>query len=160
LEQAKGMTFGMTHFSWRAPQVIAGIAVAGIVLAGVGITVFRKKPSLEELERERRRLLVQGGRIVDGTILDINELMPSETNPEGLKLILYKYEIAGVVYECSQDVAPLRGVDLYATRVGFPCSVRYEPHNPQNSIVIAENWSGLRDKVSRPFPKTPTPQPR
>ncbi len=29
-------------------------------------------------------------------------------------------------------------------RAGFPCSVRYQPGNPQNSIVVAEDWSGLR----------------
>jgi hypothetical protein len=29
-------------------------------------------------------------------------------------------------------------------RAGFPCSVRYQPGNPQNSIVIAEGWTGLR----------------
>lgn len=154
------MTFGMTHLSLRDPQVIAGIAAAGLVLVGVGITVFRKKPSAEEIERERRTELVRSGRIVDGTVLDINELLPSESNPNGLKLILYKYEIAGVVYECSQDVSPLGEVDLYATRVGFPCSVRYEPHNPQNSIVIAEGWSGLRDRVPRPPLRPATKSPR
>jgi hypothetical protein len=160
LEQVKGMTLGMTHFSWRAPQVFVGIAVTGVVLVAVGMKVFRKKPSMEEIERDRRRTLVQSGRIVDGTVLDINELLPSESNPNGLKLILYKYQIAGVVYECSQDISPIGGVDLYATRVGFPCSVRYEPHNPQNSIVIAENWSGLRDRVSRLAQKNIAPQPQ
>ena len=30
-------------------------------------------------------------------------------------------------------------------RVGFPCTVRYQPGNPHNSIVIAEEWSGLRE---------------
>lgn len=153
------MTIGMTHLSLRDPQVIAGIAAVGLVLVGVGITVFRKKPSPEEVERERRTELVRSGRIVDGTVLDINELLPSESNPNGLKLILYKYEIAGVVYECSQDVTPLGEVDLYATRVGFPCSVRYEPHNPQNSIVIAETWSGLRDRVPRPLSKPMAQKP-
>jgi hypothetical protein len=29
-------------------------------------------------------------------------------------------------------------------RAGFPCSARYQPGNPQNSIVVAEEWSGLR----------------
>lgn len=151
----------MTNLSLRDPQVLVGIAAAGLVLVGVGIHVFRKKPSPEEIERERRAKLVQSGRIVDGTILDINELMPSEGHPSGMKLILYKYEIAGVSYECSQDITPLGSVDLYATRVGFPCSVRYEPHNPQNSIVIAEGWSGLRDRVPRPPVKaTTTPKSR
>jgi hypothetical protein len=29
-------------------------------------------------------------------------------------------------------------------RAGFPCSIRYQPGGPQNSIVVAEEWSGLR----------------
>lgn len=155
------MISGITHLTLRDPQVIAAIAVAGIVLAGVAIAIFRKKPTPEEIERQRRAALVREGRIVDGTVLDINELSPLESGtPDGMKLILYKYEIAGVVYECSQDVTPLGEVDLYATRIGFPCSVRYEPHNPQNSIVIAETWSGLRDKISRTGTGPMTPRPR
>jgi hypothetical protein len=35
-------------------------------------------------------------------------------------------------------------IDANEVRAGFPCSVRYQPGNPQNSIVIAEKWSGLR----------------
>ena len=35
-------------------------------------------------------------------------------------------------------------VDVAQIRAGFPCSVRYQPGNPQNSIVVAEQWSGLR----------------
>jgi hypothetical protein len=35
-------------------------------------------------------------------------------------------------------------VDAAQVRAGFPCSARYQPGNPQNSIVVAEEWSGLR----------------
>lgn len=152
------MNIAIPHLSLRDPQVIAGLAAAGMVLIGVSIAVFRKRPSAAEIERQRRLALVRAGRIVDGTVLDVNEVLPSELNPEGLKLILYKYEIAGVVYECSQDVTYLGEMDLYATRIGFPCSVRYEPHNPQNSIVIAENWSGLRDTAPILPPRRPNPR--
>ena len=69
--------------------------------------------------------------------------------PTGLQLILYKYEIAGVVYECSQDVTMLRHlVDIYNCRLGFPASVRYDPHNPTNSLIVAETWSGLRETAN------------
>jgi len=103
----------------------------------------RKRPTAEELEQERRRLLVQAGRIVDGMLLDVREI-------EGeagmlLTLLLYGYRIGGVDYECSQDITTLRGiVDVAQIRAGFPCSVRYQPGNPQNSIVVAEEWSGMR----------------
>jgi hypothetical protein len=36
-------------------------------------------------------------------------------------------------------------VDPARVRAGFPCTVRYQPGNPQNSIVVAEGWSGLRE---------------
>jgi hypothetical protein len=66
-----------------------------------------------------------------------------------LQLILYKYEIAGVVYECSQDVTHLKDyVNIYECRLSFPCSVRYDPHTPSNSIIVAEDWSGLRDTAN------------
>jgi hypothetical protein len=118
-----------------------------------GVAVYlalRKRPSAEELERERRGYLVQAGRIIDGTLLDISELDPSESGrPAGMQLLLYKYEIGGVVYECSQDVTPLRDLlDIHDCRLGFPCSVRYDTHKPENSIVIAETWSGLRETAN------------
>jgi hypothetical protein len=50
-----------------------------------------------------------------------------------------------VTYEASQDVTHLRHrVDLHTCRIGVPTSVKYDPHNPANSIIVAEEWSGLR----------------
>jgi hypothetical protein len=137
----------MNGLSLRDPQILGTLAAAGLCLGGVALYMaLRKKPSAEELERQRREYLVQAGRIIDGTLLDISELDSSESGqPSGMQLLLYKYEIGGVVYECSQDVTPLRDlVNIYDCRLGFPCSVRYDTHKPENSIVIAENWSGLR----------------
>ena len=57
----------------------------------------------------------------------------------------FQYDVAGVSYEASQDVTHLRHlVDLHTCRVGLPASIKYDPTNPGNSIVIAENWTGLR----------------
>ena len=48
-------------------------------------------------------------------------------------------------YECSQDITDMdEVVDAAQVRAGFPCSVRYQPGNAQNSIVVAEEWTGLR----------------
>jgi hypothetical protein len=50
-----------------------------------------------------------------------------------------------VDYESSQDITDMREVvNAEEVRAGFPCSARYQPGNPQNSIVVAEEWSGLR----------------
>jgi hypothetical protein len=152
----------MTSLTLRDPQAIAAIAVAALCVGGV-ITwaSMRKRPTEEELERLRRELLVKAGRIIDGTILDISDIDPEEIGrPAGMQLILYKYEIAGVVYECSQDVTNLKDhVNIYECRLSFPCSVRYDPHRPTNSIIIAEDWSGLRDTANsvpvRALPRRP-----
>src|ERR1700750_1044812 len=137
----------MNGFSLRDPQVIGTLAAAGLWLGGVAILfALREEPSAEEIERERRQYLVQSGRIIDGTLLDISELNPDESGrATGMQLLLYKYEIGGVSYECSQDVTPLRDlVNIHECQLGIPCSVRYDTHKPENSIVIAETWSGLR----------------
>jgi len=109
------------------------------------------------MERERRALLVRSGRIIDGTILDSTSQDPRQ--PGEVRFVLYQYEIGGVVYECSQDVSTLRDVvkaeDL---RLGFPCSVRYDVHRPENSIVVAENWSGLR-MIAQTAPSSRTTPP-
>jgi hypothetical protein len=60
-------------------------------------------------------------------------------------MLLFNYRVGGVDYECSQDITNMRGVvDASQVRAGFPCTVRSQPGNPQNSIVVAEDWSGLR----------------
>ena len=144
----------MQGLSRRDPEVIGTLAALGLCLGGFALyAARRKRPTAEEIERERRLTLVKTGRIIDGTVLDISDLGEAESgHPGGLQLILYKYEIAGVVYECSQDVSALRNfVDIHACRLSFPCSIRYNPHQPENSIVVAENWSGLRETAT-PFP--------
>lgn len=137
----------MYTFSVRDPNVIGTVAASVLCLGGVAAYLAtRRKPSPEEIERERRAQLVRSGRIMDGTILDISEFDAEEDGrPREVRVLIYKYEIGGVEYECSQDVSALREhVKTEDLHLGFPCSVRYDVHHPENSIVIAENWSGLR----------------
>jgi hypothetical protein len=141
----------MNGFTLREPQVLGIIAAAGLCVGGViAWSKLRKKPTEEELERQRRQHLVKEGRIIDGTILDISDVDEQESGrPGGMQLILYKYEISGVTYECSQDVTNLKDcVNIYECRLSFPCSVRYDPHRPTNSIIVDESWTGLRDTAN------------
>jgi len=141
----------MNGLSLRDPQVIGVLLAAGLCAGGViAWSKMRKRPTEEELERQRRQQLVKTGRIIDGTILDISDVDTVESGRAGgMQLILYKYEIAGVVYECSQDVTHLKDhVNIYECRLSFPCSVRYDPHTPSNSIVVAEEWSGIRNTAN------------
>ena len=72
------------------------------------LSPFRKHPSPEETERERRAALVKHGRIIDATVSTSPTLRPKRAGGRRrMHLILYQYEIAGVVYECSQDVTLL-----------------------------------------------------
>jgi hypothetical protein len=149
----------------RSPRVIVAIGIGVVAAAGVASYVMtRRKPTAEELERERRDLLAQSGRITDGTIMDtmITETRqpdpsPSETDasPNGSAptpdIIVYNYRIAGVTYECAQDVTML-AEHVHNIRTDLPIQVRYAPHNPANSIIVAESWSGLRLNSSRPYP--------
>jgi len=107
--------------------------------------LLRNKPkSADELERERRAWLEGAGRITDGTVIDVQELAAQEERRSAVMLI-YKYDVAGVSYECSQDVTYLRHwINLHSCRLGLHTSVKYDPQNPGNSLVVSENWMGLR----------------
>lgn len=119
-------------------------AAGGIALLGAYALLRRKPKTPEELERERRAWLENAGRITDGTVIDVQELKAAEHQPDAVMLI-YKYDVAGVSYECSQDVTHLRQwINLHSCRLGLHTSVKYDPQNPGNSLVVSENWMGLR----------------
>jgi hypothetical protein len=122
------------------------ILAIGAAAAIVGYALLSRSPkrSGETLELDRRTQLTQGGRIIDGTVIDVQEIEESPTQRQMI-LLIYTYDVAGVTYEASQDVTHLRQfIDLYSCRLGLPASVKYDPHNPGDSIVISEKWSGLR----------------
>jgi hypothetical protein len=125
-------------------QMAAGLVACTAVCAIALWLVLRRRPTPEELELARRKFLVQSGRLVDGMLLDIYEL--SAEDGRTLTFLLYDYRIGGVDYECSQDVTGLGDVlNIAEVRAGFPCSIRYQPGNPPNSIVVSEDWCGLRE---------------
>ena len=136
----------MILLSRNAWEAAAGITLVTLLAAGTIWLVRRKRPTEEELERMRRNLLAQSGRLVDGMLLDVREMTTDDGRT--LTMLEYSYRSAGVDYECSQDITTLLNViDTSLMRAGFPCSVRYQTGNPQNSIVIAENWSGIRSTL-------------
>ena len=116
----------------------------GAALAiAAGYALRRKKKTPEELEKERRDWINSIGRITDGTVIDVNEI--SSTGDGSAQMLIYQYDVAGVSYEASQDVTYLRQlINLHSCRLGVPTSVKYDPHNPGNSIVVSEGWTGLR----------------
>jgi hypothetical protein len=119
------------------------IGCAGTLALAAALLARRRRKTPDDLERERRQRISQKGRITDGNILDVQEL---NLNGRGwAQMLIYQYDVAGVTYEASQDITYLRHqVDLYSCRLGLATSVKYDPHNPGDSIVVAEGWTGLR----------------
>lgn len=116
------------------------IAIAGgvVLLAVIGIRVFirwkRSRPSPQELERRRRLALNATGKMGDATLVEMRE-----------NLVFYSYDVRGVEYIASQDVSAL--LDLIpqdATVVNGVVFVKYDPRNPANSMILCEQWSGIR----------------
>jgi hypothetical protein len=138
----------MTLHNVSTLEITASLTALGACAGAAIWLIFRKRPTAEELERARRLFLVQSGRIVDGMLLDVCEVEAPHGRTEAgrmLTMLVFNYRIGGVDYECSQDVTDMADVvDAATVRLGFPCSIRYQPGNPQNSIVVAEKWSGLR----------------
>ena len=127
------------------------IAVLLVCVAALAWLLSHRRPTAEEIERDRRLRLVCFGRLVDGILLDLIETdrieaaSIAETGSTARHMLLYQYEIAGVIYECAQEITALRdALPAGQIQVGLPCTVRYQPGSPENSIVLAETWSGLR----------------
>jgi hypothetical protein len=50
-----------------------------------------------------------------------------------------------VTYHTAQDITGLESqVKIERLVTGYPTSVKYDPANPSDSIVVADDWSGLR----------------
>jgi hypothetical protein len=120
------------------------VILAVAVVLTIAYFLLRRKPkTADEIERERREWLDRIGRITDGTVIDVQE-MPG-AGDHSATFLIYHYDVAGVSYEASQDVTYLRQlINLHSCRLGLPTSVRFDPQNPGNSIVLSERWMGLR----------------
>ncbi len=129
--------------SW---ETAIGLALVASAAACTVWWIRRHRPTPDEIERARRASLALSGRLVDGMLLDVCEMQSEDGRT--LTLLEYNYRIAGVEYSCSQDITAMRDIlDPALIRAGFPCSVRYHQSSPQNSIIVAEEWSGLRDSL-------------
>ena len=125
---------------------IYGLSLTGaVVIAAASSLVLLggRKKTPEQYEMLRRHRINAQGRITDGTVLDVQELDSGAGHR--LQMVLYTYDVAGVQYECSQDVTHLHQLlDLHSCRIGVATSIKYDPRHPGNSIVVAETWCGLR----------------
>ena len=123
-----------THYT--AVELIL-VALAAILAISLALLVYRawqrSRVTAEERERRRCAWLVTTGKITDAMLVEVRE-----------NLVFYAYLVRGVEYTASQDIGRL--VDQAALDFSgiSAMSVKYDPRNPANSIVVAEEWSGLR----------------
>ena len=91
------------------------------------LDLFRRK---KEDETSRVARLLRTGRIVEGTILDVN------TDDDGRIIqVFYCYQVSSVEYESSQAISPeQRNQTRYIP--GGQALVRYDPRQPANSVVV------------------------
>ena len=122
--------------SWAVANAV--LLTLTVVLAVVGALAGyrawkRARITPEERERRRRAALVGHGKMSDAMLVEIRD-----------DLLFYSYGVRGVEYTASQDVSMLQQYMPPDFSTIDAVSVKYDPRNPANSIVLAEQWSGLR----------------
>lgn len=143
---------------WKLVLAMGGAAIAA--LAMIVYAFLRPAVDAEAEERKRRLHLNQIGRIAEGQVVELAEHPPeSKESRKGLfgagarpladtrprHLVSYSYAISGVTYHTAQDITGLEGQIRFERLVaGQPASVKYDPSNPSDSILVADDWSGLR----------------
>jgi hypothetical protein len=125
------------------PRLIVGIAASVLVVVGVirWYDASHRLPA-EEIERRRREELSLTGRITDGVILDARTLGNEDSLSPTPEVLIYSYSMAGLTYNCAQDVSTLPD-RVVGFRIDQFVQVRYDQRNPGNSIVVSESWTGL-----------------
>jgi len=115
--------------------LVAGAATGGFLLA------FRRRRDPQERERIRRLSVNARGRLADGYILEAS----ADT-------VYYSYSVRGVAYTASQDVSAIREfIPGQADRLIGPVTLKYLAANPANSIIVCEEWTGLRPGPEHPI---------
>ncbi len=143
---------------WKTLGVFVGGGIAALGLIAYAFARPASDPDAEE--RKRRLHLNHIGRIAEGQVVELAEhAAPAEEPRRGLlgakakpltdnrprNLVSYSYSISGVTYQTAQDITGLESQVRFERLVaGYPASVKYDPSNPSDSILVADDWSGLR----------------
>jgi hypothetical protein len=141
---------------WKLLIVMGGAALAAVAM--IAYAFFRPAEEPEDVERKRRLHLNQIGRIAEGQVVELvaHPPVPPETKRFGSRgkqpvhlgprqLVSYSYAISGVTYHTAQDITGLESqVRFDKLAPGQPASIKYDPSNPTDSILVADDWSGLR----------------
>jgi hypothetical protein len=139
------------------------LAIGGGSLAALALIVYAfARPAADPVAEERKRRLHLNliGRIAEGQVVELAQHpAPPAEKRRGIlgmraqpladngprHLVSYSYSISGVTYHTAQDITGLESQVRFERLVtGYPTSVKYDPSNPSDSIVVADDWSGLR----------------
>jgi hypothetical protein len=118
--------------SWE----LVGLALlaAGLTVLAVYIALQVVQRSPDKREKKRRQTLHLRGRLGDAFVTEANETT-----------IFYGYSVQGVQYTASQDVSSLRDhLPADPERLIGVANIKYAINNPANSMLLCEEWSGLR----------------
>jgi len=112
------------------------LTAASLSILSTGAVIFyriRRRP--KDKEKHRRLTVNRVGRLGDATITEVAD-----------GTIYYSYSVGGVIYAASQDISKLGEYIPCDPEVlaGGVASLKYSPQNPANSIILCEEWSGLR----------------
>jgi hypothetical protein len=143
---------------WKLILAMGGATIAAIAM--IAYAFFRPEENAEEIERKRRLHLNQIGRIAEGQVVELVQHAPERqekkrflfgsrarplSNVGPRHFVSYSYAISGVTYHTAQDISGLQSQVRFERLVaGQPASVKYDPANPSDSILVADDWSGLR----------------
>jgi hypothetical protein len=116
-------------------QIVALSGVAVVLIALAIFIALRVRGSPERREQRRRLAVHRLGRLGDALITEAT----GDT-------LYYSYSIRGVQYTASQDITSLRErLPAEPERLIGVASLKYSPNNPANSILVCEEWSGIRE---------------
>lgn len=117
---------------------VAALCGVSVVLIALAVWIaMRVHGTPEKRERKRRLNVHRQGRLGDAMI--------SEATDDTL---YYFYTVRGVHYTASQDVSALRDyLPADPHRLIGVSGLKYSSKNPANSILVCEEWSGLRAPV-------------
>jgi hypothetical protein len=115
-------------------QLVAICALALVLGGAVWWIIVRMRGDPEKKERERRLRVHRDGRLGDALITEATE-----------DALYYTYSVRGVQYTASQEISALRDrLPAEPEKLIGVATLKYASNNPANSILICEEWSGLR----------------
>jgi hypothetical protein len=121
---------------------VAILAAVGLTVVWLGARSIRAmlRGDPEKRERKRRRLLYQRGRLAEAYVTDADQTT-----------LYYSYSVGGVQYQASQDISTLRAyLPGPPERVLGVANVKYSLENPANSMLVCEDWCGVRVAQAAP----------